>query len=149
MNQYDYKTIIWDSYQQITQEKEKSMAVKRLNKYDIYTEPTQQFMQSVETFIKKKYGKIEKHWDAQLQLLATNYDIFIQSKQQVKKDGLMITNRFGGLEKHPLLKQITDSNIQCLKLIQEFGLSPKALGKIKDVDSDDEEKDVIRGLING
>ena len=84
-----------------------------------------------------------------MQLLATNYDIFIQSKQQVKKDGLMITNRFGGLEKHPLLKQITDSNIQCLKLIQEFGLSPKALGKIKDTDSDDEEKDVIRGLING
>ena len=125
------------------------MAVKKTNKYEIYTEPTQQFMQSVETFIKKKYGKIEKHWKAQLQLLATNYDIFIQSKQQVKKDGLMITNRFGGLEKHPLLKQITDSNIQCLKLIQEFGLSPKALGKIKDTDSDDEEKDVIRGLING
>lgn len=142
-------TAIWDAYQQIIKEKGKNTMAKRtVSKYDSYTEETQQFMTSTEAFLKKKFGKIEKHWEAQLQLLATNYDIFIQAKNQVNKDGLMITNRFGGLEKHPMLKQMTDSNIQCIKLINEFGLSPKALGKINEKDTDDGE-DAIRELLNG
>ena len=142
-------TVIWDTYQEIIKEKgEHTMAKRATTKYDSYTEETQQFMTSTEAFLKKKFGKIEKHWEAQLQLLATNYDIFIQAKNQVNKDGLMITNRFGGLEKHPMLKQMTDSNIQCIKLINEFGLSPKALGKINEKDIDDSE-DAIRDLLNG
>lgn len=142
-------TVIWDAYQEIIKEKEKNkMAKKSTSKYETYTEETQQFMTSTEAFLKKKFGKIEKHWEAQLQLLATNYDIFIQAKKQVNKDGLMITNRFGGQEKHPMLKQMTDSNIQCIKLINEFGLSPKALGKINEKDTDDGD-DAIRDLLNG
>ena len=142
-------TVIWDTYQEIIKEKgEHTMAKRATTKYDSYTEETQQFMTSTEAFLKKKFGKIEKHWEAQLQLLATNYDILIQAKNQVNKDGLMITNRFGGLEKHPMLKQMTDSNIQCIKLINEFGLSPKALGKINEKDIDDSE-DAIRDLLNG
>lgn len=142
-------TAIWDAYKEIMNKKgKKIMAKKSTSKYGTYTEETQQFMTSTEAFLKKKFGKIEKHWEAQLQLLATNYDIFIQAKNQVNKDGLMITNRFGGLEKHPMLKQMTDSNIQCIKLINEFGLSPKALGKINEKDTDDSE-DTIRELLNG
>lgn len=142
-------TVIWDAYQEIIKEKGKNkMAKKSISKYETYTEETQQFMASTEAFLRKKFGKIEKHWEAQLQLLATNYDIFIQAKKQVNKDGLMITNRFGGLEKHPMLKQMTDSNIQCIKLINEFGLSPKALGRINEKDTDDSE-DTIRELLNG
>ena len=98
-------------------------------------------MEAVEKFIVKKYGNIEPHWDGQLQLLATNYDLFSLATEQVRQDGLMITNRFGGREKHPMLRQITDSNIQCVKLIHEFGLSPSALGKIKD--TNDEENEII------
>lgn len=142
-------TVIWDTYQEIMKEKGNDIMAKRTaSKYDSYTDETQQFMTSTEAFLKKKFGKIEKHWEAQLQLLATNYDIFIQAKNQVNKDGLMITNRFGGLEKHPMLKQMTDSNIQCIKLINEFGLSPKALGKINEKDTDDGD-DAIRDLLNG
>ncbi len=123
------------------------MARKKASKYDGYTDYTKEFMTAVEAFVKKKYGKIAPHWDGQLQLLATNYELFILAKEQVKKDGLMMTNRFGGLDKHPMLRQITDANIQCIKLIHEFGLSPSALGKIKD--SEDEDNDTIRELING
>lgn len=142
-------TNIWDAYQDIIKDKEgKHMARKATTKYDSYAEETQQFMLATEAFLKKRYGKIEKHWEAQLQLLATNYDLFIQCKKQVNKDGLMITNRFGGLEKHPMLKQMTDSQIQMVKLVHEFGLSPNALGKLKETEPDDSE-DVIRDLING
>jgi len=148
-NPWKNKTVLWDAYTEIMKEKgQEKMAKRTVSKYDSYTEETQQFMVSTEAFLRKKFGKIEKHWEAQLQLLATNYDIFIQAKKHVNKDGLMITNRFGGLEKHPMLKQMTDSNIQCIKLINEFGLSPKALGKINEKDTDDSE-DAIRDLLNG
>ena len=107
----------------------------------------QQFMAAVEKYIKRKYGKIEQHWEGQLQLLATNYELFNNAKDEVKKNGMLVTNRFGGLDKNPLLRVITDSNIQCIKLIHEFGLSPSASGKIKEVENDD--ADIIKGLLNG
>lgn len=119
-----------------------------ITKYKGYSIPTIKFMQAVEKFIVKKYGGIEPHWDGQLQLLATNYELFILAKTQVREDGLMVRNRFGQWDKHPLLRQITDSNIQCVKLIHEFGLSPSALGKIKDTNDDDNEENELLQLLS-
>ena len=114
-------------------------------KYSDYSENTQQFMGAVERFIKKKYGKIEEHWQGQMDLLATNYELFMSAKDEIKKSGLLITNRFGGLDKNPLLRVIVDANIQVLKLINEFGLTPMSNGKIKEKEQDD--TDLIRGLL--
>ena len=114
------------------------MASKK-NRYLMYSEDTQKFMQPVEKFLVEKYGKTEPHWWGQLDLLAANYELFIIAKNKVAEDGMMIPNRFGSLDKHPLLAQIKDSNIQCVKLINEFGLSPKANSKIKAESTDDAE----------
>lgn len=125
------------------------MMATKTNKYSEYNEQTQQFMAAVEKYLKQKYGKIENQWQGQLNMMATNHDIFILAKERVKQDGLMITNRFGALEKHPMLKQITDSNIQVMKLIQEFGLSPNSKGKIKpSKDGKEDEPDLIAELLN-
>ena len=119
------------------------MAKKR---YDTYTTQTQKFMTAVEAFIRQKYGKMESQWEGQLTLLATNYDLFIQAKAQIDKDGIMIPNRLGQLDKHPLLRVLTDCNIQVIKIIHEFGLSPSAVGKIKEMAEDNDE---ILELLNG
>lgn len=116
-------------------------------KYSDYSENTQQFMGAVERFIKKKYGKIEEHWQGQMDLLATNYELFMSAKDEIKKSGLLITNRFGGLDKNPLLRVIVDANIQVLKLINEFGLTPMSNGKIKEKEED--STDIIKGLLDG
>lgn len=120
----------------------------KVNKYADFSDKTQKFMNAVEKFITKKYGKIEAHWAGQLMLLASNYDIFIQAQSEVKEKGLLVTNRFGALEKNPLLRVITDANIQCFKIIQEFGLSPMSNGKVKEKENDD-TAEIISGLING
>lgn len=120
---------------------------KKSNRYINYSSTTQDFMKTVDKFIVEKYGKIESHWIGQLDLLAANFEIFQQSKKHIEDDGLMITNRFGGFEKHPLLGQMKDSTIQCLKIINEFGLSPKSIGKIKVDDNDDNE--FLDSLLNG
>lgn len=131
-----------------TTTKQKKTVKNTLVKYKNYSEQTQKFMSEVEGFLKKKYNEIQPHWEGQLQLLATNYDLFIKAKEQVDLDGLLVQNRMGGWDKHPLLTTIKDANIQVIKLINEFGLSPSANGKIKEK-SDDNDLDVINGLING
>lgn len=125
------------------------MAARKSNKnrYADYSEVTQQFMEAVEKFIKSKYGKIQPHWQGQLELLATNFELFMEAKKEIKNNGILVRNRLGGLEKNPLLRVITDANIQCIKLISEFGLSPKASSKIKE--EDDDGADVIKNLLNG
>ena len=123
------------------------MARKRTNRYTLYSNETQSFMLNVDKFLIDKYGIIKPHWEGQLDLLASNYELFIMAKNKVKEDGLMVVNRFGNLDKHPLLAQIKDSNIQCCKLINEFGLSPKADSKIKSESNDD--ADYLDSLING
>ncbi len=132
-----------------TTSKQKKTAKNILGKkYINYSAQTQKFMAEVEAFLKKKYNELQPHWEGQLQLLATNYDLFIKAKEQVNEDGLLVQNRMGGWDKHPLLTTIKDSNIQVLKFISEFGLSPSANGKIKEK-SDDNDFDIINGLING
>ena len=117
-------------------------------KYGKYSKQTQDFITEVEKFLVKKYGDIQPHWEGQIELLAINYDIFIQAQEKVNEEGLLVQNRFGGFERHPLLSVIRDAHIQINKAIHEFGLSPSALSKIKE-SSTDEEEDVIKGLING
>lgn len=119
-----------------------------VKKYMNYSSQTQKFMAEVEAFLKRKYNEIQPHWEGQLQLLATNYDLFIKAKEQVDIDGLLVQNRMGGWDKHPLLTTIKDANIQVIKLINEFGLSPSANGKIKEKSNDD-DFEIISGLING
>ena len=66
-----------------------------------YSSQTQKFMAEVEAFLKKKYNELQPHWEGQLQLLATNYDLFIKAKEQVNEDGMLVQNRMGGWDKHP------------------------------------------------
>ncbi len=132
-----------------TTSKQKKTAKNILGKkYINYSAQTQKFMAEVEAFLRKKYNELQPHWEGQLQLLATNYDLFIKAKEQVNEDGLLVQNRQGGWEKHPLLVTIKDSNIQIIKLINEFGLSPSSNGKIKEK-SEDNDFDIINGLLNG
>lgn len=132
-----------------TTSKQKKTAKNTLaKKYINYSAQTQKFMAEVEAFLKKKYNELQPHWEGQLQLLATNYDLFIKAKEQVNEDGLLVQNRMGGWDKHPLLTTIKDANIQVLKFISEFGLSPSANGKIKEK-SEENDFEIINGLLNG
>ena len=138
-NPWKNKTVLWDAYREILKEKTgKDMA--RTNKYQEYSETTQQYMMVVEKYIKSKYGKIETQWLVLLRSLAINIECLIKAEEQVKQDGVMVRNRFGGFEKHPMLKQITDSTNQLVKLSREFGLSPNSIGKIKQSIEDKDEK---------
>lgn len=97
-----------------------------------YGQQTQKYMRYITQYLSDKYGKINDEWYISLTMLADNIEILELSRYQVRRDGIMIPDRFGNMIKHPLLKTIVDSNIQIVKLLNEFGLTPKALYKLKD-----------------
>ena len=91
--------------------------------YKDYSEEVQKYMWEVHKYIKKRYKAIAPEWLGSLAMLADNYSIFIQCRDAIKKDGIMVNDRFGAQIKHPLIKVQNDAQIQIVKLIAEFGLS--------------------------
>lgn len=115
--------------------------------YTEYSEEIQNYMYVIHSFLQKKFGNINCEWIPSLFMLADNLHIFNLCKEQIKKDGIMITDRFNVLVKHPLIKVQNDAQIQIVKLLQQFGLTPYAMGKLKT--SENEDDSFLDELING
>jgi P27 family predicted phage terminase small subunit len=113
-------------------------------KYSEYSERTQKFMNAVEKHLQTKMGNVESQWDGVLAMLATNFELFWKCKETISEEGLMVKNRFGQWDKHPLLKSQMEAQIQVIKLVNEFGLSPKAVKNLTVIG--DNEDDFIEEL---
>lgn len=109
------------------------------NNYRDYTTSTSKYMKSVEKFLEEKYGKVNDEWVQPLMILADNLDIFNECKKSIKEHGLMMTAKNGAPTKNPLIKVQTDAQVQIQKLLQEFGLTPKAQTRLQLVNDDDDE----------
>lgn len=115
--------------------------------YTEYSEEIQNYLWTIHKFLNKKFGAINDEWIPSLMMLADNLHIFNLCKLQIRKDGLLITDRFNVMVKHPLIKVMNDAQIQIVKLLNEFGLTPKSVGKLKQIE--DEEDNFLNDLING
>jgi P27 family predicted phage terminase small subunit len=65
-----------------------------------------------------------------VELLGNSYHIYIESSKRVKQDGITIMSPRGELKSHPSLKTMLDAQIQITKLMDSFGLTPKARKEI-------------------
>lgn len=120
-------------------------ARKTATKYADYSERTQTFMKAVEGHLTAKFGSIETQWEGILMLLANNYETFWKCAEKIKEDGLTVTDRFGAIVKHPLIKVQNDAQIQLVKLVNEFGISPKSIKNLSVTDTS--EEDFINDLV--
>lgn len=115
--------------------------------YTEYSEEIQNYMYVIHKFLNKKFGNINDEWIPSLSMLADNLHVFNLCKMQIRKDGLLITDRFGVMVKHPCIKIMNDAQIQIVKLLQQFGLTPYAICKLKT--SENEDDSFLDELING
>lgn len=106
--------------------------------YKEYSNEVQAAMWAVHSYLQKKFGNINDEWIMSLMMLADNLQMFLQCRQVIKEQGLLIANRFNVLEKNPLIKVQNDAQIQIVKLLNEFALTPKSAEKIKEVEDDDD-----------
>lgn len=114
--------------------------------YEMYGEEVIAHMWAVHRFLLNKFGYISEEWHLSLQMLADNLNMFFQCRDRIKQDGIFIENKFGNLDKHPLIKVQNDAQIQIVKLINEFGLSAKSVARLKVEDT--EEDDLLNTLLN-
>lgn len=116
--------------------------------YSMYDEEVQTTMKNIHRFLINKYKRIQNEWLAPLSMLADNYNIFFKCRDAIKSDGLMIIDRFGTLVKHPLIKVQVDAQIQIIKLLNEFGLSPKSAAKLNDNADEEDDNSPLSMFLN-
>ena len=114
--------------------------------YEMYGEEVIAHMWAVHRFLLNKFGYISEEWHLSLQMLADNLNMFFQCRDRIKQDGIFIENKFGNLDKHPLIKVQNDAQIQIVKLLNEFGLSPKSVARLRI--EENEEDDLLNTLLN-
>lgn len=118
---------------------------KETTQFAEYSTPTKMQIKNIITHLKEKYHTIQLEWYTSLLMLADNIEVFNACKLQIKKDGICISVN-GVPQKHPLLKVQTDSQIQIMKILQQFGLTPYSSGKIKTFEEEDNGQEFINNL---
>jgi P27 family predicted phage terminase small subunit len=68
--------------------------------------------------------------DSAMNLIGATYDNYIKATKLLQAEGLLIKSPRGELKAHPCVKIQLDAQIQLDKLMDKFGLNPKARKEI-------------------
>lgn len=110
-----------------------------------YSANTIKYITNVKRYLKERYGKINDEWNGVIEILADNVELYLQCRNSIFQEGLMMTAKNGSPTRHPLIKTMMDAQIQVSKLLTEFGLTPRAAAKINFVGDDNEELKELLG----
>ena len=121
------------------------MAKYKINKQ--HEKEVQTYMKTVIKKLSSENGEILPEWFNSLNLLADNYNVFIQCSKQIQSEGITIIDRFGSRVAHPALKIKNDAQIQLQKLNIEFFLTKKSAQKI--IHNEAEEESPLMNFVKG
>lgn len=111
-----------------------------------YSEETQIYIQGVEDYLINKFGELKTNWFGLLSMLATQYDIYVQSRDYIKQNGLLTDGKYG-VSVSPMVKVQNDASIQIQKIANALTISPNAENKLKEIaENDDKQEDFINAL---
>ena len=74
-----------------------------------------------------------------IDLLCGSYNLYCQSDEQVRKEGVTATNRYGELKPHPAVNVRHQAFNQCVAVMKELGLTIKSRSNLPVVQSDADE----------
>ena len=110
------------------------------------------YIAGVRRYLRKEYKKVKPEWEATIGTLQYNMEMEARIKDKLQEDGLMIKDRYGNMNKHPLLPILNSFQVQILKCINELGISPKAalkneaLAKKNETPKEDDEPNFLQQL---
>ena len=114
------------------------------NSYKEFSLPTAKYLNAVEKFLITKYGAVNDEWKQPLVMLANNVEMYYQCSDIIKREGLIVTAKNGYPSKNPAILIQIEAQKQINKLLDSFGLTPKAASKISFIGEDDDElKDLL------
>ena len=60
--------------------------------YNNYREDVQEYMKSLEYSLIEFYGKVPEEFSISLQMIADDYEIYLDATEMIKSDGIMVEN---------------------------------------------------------
>ena len=96
-----------------------------------------EYINSVEEYLKDKYGNVNNEWKAVLYLLKDNLLLYEECKESIKENGIYFKEY---AKKNPLLSTCKDLQATILKQVQHLGLSPYSVSKIKITENGEEDE---------
>lgn len=106
------------------------MARKSNDRYAACDPRTKAHMDAATEYLTAQYGSVSAEWLSTLDMMAINLDLIYKAKDAVDAEGVTVTNRLGGTERHPLVKTIFDAQSQLHKCVAQLGCGPLAKGKV-------------------
>lgn len=113
---------------------------------DICAEKTKAYIENVKKYLLDTYGTIKPSWMGIVDQLATHYNVFQMAKIGIEEYGLLCINQKGVPTPNPSIKVMNDASIQCQKLIEQLGVSPKMEIKLKLDTKTDDTEDFLEAL---
>lgn len=107
-----------------------------------YTKSTKEYLDKIEQYLTKRYGKISPEWEGVIILLADNLDLYKECQSSIRRNGIYDASTG---KKNPLLATCKDLQATIMKQIQHLGLSPYATAKISDKEEDD--SDLLKNIM--
>lgn len=99
------------------------------------------YIQSVEKYLKERFGEIKPEWKATIFLLQDNLDMYNKCLEKIEEVGIFDEATY---KKNPLIATLKDLQATILKEVCQLGLSPYAAAKIKE--DGDNEDELIKAL---
>ena len=109
--------------------------------YKDYDFRVQEYMQNVFECLEQDYGKIPSSWRVSLDLIADNYSIYLQAKDEIQKDKMFSTDNYGRKFKHPAYGIMNQAQTQLKDLLKSFALTPMSKSKMKQLDNEEIDAD--------
>ena len=103
------------------------------------------YIEAIQTYLVKKYGKVNDEWELSISLLADNIKLYEDCKNIVEEVGIYDYERG---KRNPLLGTMKETQGVILKQIQHLGISPYAASKIRSMSEDEDVEDFIDKLTN-
>jgi len=104
--------------------------------YAHYDKKTQDYMQCLFDCIEQDYGEIPSSWRISLDLIADNYEVYLKAKNSVITDGVTI-----GSQRNPQYTTMISTQQMLFKLLSSFALTPMTRSKMKNLKSENKQKD--------
>lgn len=110
--------------------------------YSQYAPEVQEYMKNVLKCLQDDYGeKIPESWRISLDLIADNYEIYLQAKNDILKNGLLRIDNQGRTFKNQNISIMNVAQRNITDLLKSFALTPMSKSKMKAFKANEETAD--------
>jgi len=110
------------------------MNVKEI--YKNHKPKTQEYMQNVVDCLIQDYRTIPSAWRISLDLIADNYDLYLDAKKDLEENGLVRHDPYDRIYKNQNFQVMTTCQNTIINLLKQFSLTPMSKSKMKNFNSD-------------